>query len=79
MDRPHDLTRDLTDEEREALRANCYRPVEVWSLDLNQPAVLQQFQSELRLIAEADREEGMAEVLDAFNAQLLENEPDYKW
>lgn len=75
MDRPH----ELTDEEREALRADGYRPVEVWSLDLSRPAVLRRFQSELRLIAEADREEGMAEVLDAFNAQLLENEPDYEW
>lgn len=80
MERPHGPARyELTDEEREALRADGFRSSEVWTLNLRDPAVLERYRADLRRVAVADRAERMDDVLDAFNAQLLAGEPDYEW
>ena len=82
MDRPYDATsgtRNLTDEERETMRAEGYRPVEIWVPDLSSPIVREQWRDGARRIAEADRREGMDDVLNAINDDLLASEPDYDW
>ena len=71
--------RQLTDEERQALRDQGYRPVEVWVLDLDNPKIVAELREEARRIAEADRRTGMDKVLEAYAADLLAHEPDYEW
>lgn len=73
------LIRTLTDEERERLHTEGYRPVETWVLDLDDPKIIAELREEARLIAESDRRTGMDKVLEAYAADLLAHEPDYEW
>lgn len=72
MGRPQALTED----KRQKLLAEGYRPVEVWVLDTSNPKVLEELLEEARQIAEADRRENMDKVLDAFAAEVVASIPD---
>ena len=55
MDRPTALTpHDLTDAERDDLRALGYRPVEVWVRDRSDPAYRAEAERQSRAAAQAD-------------------------
>jgi len=69
----------LTEKERQALRENGYRPVEIWVPDLDDPKILAEIREEARRIAEADRREQMDKVLEASAAELVARDPDYEW
>jgi len=71
--------RKLTPQQREALRNQGYRPVEVWVPNLEDPKVIAELREEARRIAESDRRTGMDKVLEAYAADLLAREPDYEW
>ena len=71
--------RKLTEEERQALRDQGYRPVEMWVLNLDDPKIVAELREEARRIAASDRSSGMNEVLEAHAADLLADEPDYEW
>lgn len=66
MDRPT----ELTDEDREALRADGFRPVEIWIRPSAEGARLEAAVAEMRLIANA---EDVAD-LDLFMNDCLEDE-----
>ena len=70
MDRPY----DLTDEEREALRADGYKPVEIWVPDLDDPTVRERWRAGARRVAETDRREGMDEMLGDMLDDFMEEE-----
>ena len=57
MDRPH----ELTDDERDELRARGYRPVEIWVRDRNDPTYLAEAARQSRAAAEADSEDDVME------------------
>lgn len=71
--------RELSDEERRRLLAEGYEPVEMWVLDTKNSKVLEEIRQEARLIAEADRREGIDAALEAFAADILARERDYEW
>ena len=73
------VQRPLTNEQRQKLLAEGYKPVEVWVLDMENPRVREEIKAEVRLIAEADRTSGSAKELEAYADQLLAEEPDYEW
>jgi hypothetical protein len=74
-----DPARKMTPEERQALLDQGYRPVEIWVPDLKNPKVIAEIREEAHRIAEADRREGMDQVLEAYAADLIGREPDYEW
>lgn len=53
-----------TDEEREQLRAQGFRPVEHWLPDLSNPEVLAQLRREAKLMAEHPQNAELDEWLD---------------
>ena len=65
--------KELTEEERRALLAKGYRPVEVWVLDTDDPAVREDIRRQCAAINKADEEDDIEEWLEAVHA--LE-EPD---
>ena len=66
--------RELTGEERAALLAKGYKPVEVWVPDWDSPTFVAEIEEECRQIRESDRKSGMNETLDAF---LIDNWNDF--
>lgn len=69
----------LSEQERQALHDQGYRPVEMWVLDLGDPKIVAELREEARRIAESDRLTGMDKVLEAYAADLLAREPNYEW
>ena len=65
--------RELTEEERQKLLAEGYRPVEVWLPDLWSDEVWKQIEEDCRLIRESDRRTGMMKTLDAFAKDLWDD------
>lgn len=47
--------KELTDEQRAALKALGYRPVELWIIDREDEAYLQEVNRQMNAVAEADR------------------------
>lgn len=64
---------ELTDEERQKLIADGYRPVEVWIKDTSTDEFWQQIEDDCRHIRESDRRSHMDKVLDAFVADNWDN------
>lgn len=50
--------RELTEEERQELLSQGFRPVEMWVPDLSQPRVREQLVKELKAIRELDARSG---------------------
>ncbi len=65
--------RELTDEERQKLIADGYRPVEVWVLDMENPDVIERIRRECELIRESDRRNGELEYLDEVVSDLWDD------
>lgn len=59
MDRPH----ELTDNERDELKARGYRRVELWVPDLDDPAARAHWLEGARAASEADTREGLDDLL----------------
>jgi len=62
--------RELTEEERERLQRQGFRPVEVWVLDVNNPAVKEMIREEGEAIRQADRADDIDAFLDYANNAL---------
>jgi hypothetical protein len=58
--------RELTEEERQKLLAEGYRPVEVWVLDQSTPEFQKELERMCAEIRESDRRSEMSKTLDAF-------------
>lgn len=65
--------RELTEEERQKLLADGFRPVEIWVPDIWSDEFWKQIEEDCRLIREADRRENMSEVLDEFARDLWDD------
>lgn len=65
--------KELTEKEKAELLAAGYRPVEVWLPDLWSDQLWKQIEDDCRLIREADRQEGMMKMLDAFAKDLWDD------
>lgn len=57
--------RELTQQEREELLAQGYRPIEIWVPDLENEAIRERLQEEIRRIVEADEKEGVSDWIEA--------------
>lgn len=66
--------RGLTEEERQALLAKGYRPVEMWLPDLSDPNVYALAEAEAKRIAAADQEEDITEWIEAVQKDMWEGE-----
>jgi hypothetical protein len=66
--------RELTEEERQALLAKGYRPVEMWLPDLSDPNVYALAEAEAKRIAAADQEEDITEWIEAVQKDMWEGE-----
>ena len=62
--------RELTEEEKQKLIAEGYKPVEVWLPDLWSDELWKEIEEECRQIRESDRRSGMLKTLDAFAEDL---------
>lgn len=62
--------RELTEEEKQKLMSEGYRPFEVWLPDLWSEELWKQIEEDCRLIRESDRRTGMMKTLDAFAEDL---------
>jgi hypothetical protein len=65
--------RELTEEERQKLIADGYRPVEVWVLDMENPDVIERIRRECEMIRESDRRNGELEYLDEVVSDLWDD------
>jgi hypothetical protein len=65
--------RELTEEERQKLIAEGYKPVEVWLPDLWSDELWRQIEEDCKLIRESDRRSGMLKTLDAFAEDLWDD------
>lgn len=68
--------RELTQEERQKLIEEGYRPVELWVLDWDNPQVRERIERECQLIREADRRTGELARLDEVTADLWDDFAD---
>ncbi len=66
--------RELSEEERQALLARGYRPVEMWIPDLSDPNVYALAEAEAKRIAVADQEEDITEWIEAVQKDMWEGE-----
>jgi hypothetical protein len=66
--------RELTDEERQKLIAEGYRPVEMWVPDMSDPEVLARADAEAKRIAVADQEEDIMDWIEAVQKDMWEGE-----
>lgn len=75
MDRPPDLPHHepLTDERREELRAQGYKPVEVWVRDESDPAFLEEAARQSRSAAHADTEDRVMDWIEAASAEMWDD------
>jgi hypothetical protein len=58
--------RELTEQGRQKLIAEGYRPVEVWVLDQSTPEFQRELERMCREIRESDQRSDMSKTLDAF-------------
>jgi len=65
--------KELSEEERQQLLAEGYRPIEIWLPDVWSDEFWKQVNEDCRLIRESDRREDMDEVLDAFARDLWDD------
>ncbi|MCG6115496.1 MAG: antitoxin MazE family protein [Mesorhizobium sp.] len=65
--------KELSEEERQQLLAEGYRPIEIWLPDVWSDEFWKQMNEDCRLIRESDRRENMDEVLDAFARDLWDD------
>ena len=65
--------KELSEEERQQLLAQGYRPIEIWLPDVWSDEFWKQMNEDCRLIRESDRREDMDEVLDAFARDLWDD------
>ncbi len=65
--------KELSEEERQQLLAEGYRPIEIWLPDIWSDEFWKQMDEDCRLIRESDRREDMDEVLDAFSRDLWDD------
>ena len=61
-------TAERVREHRRKLRARGLKPVQIWLPDVSDPEFAQEASRQSRLVAAADRSEGIMEWLDAVNA-----------
>jgi hypothetical protein len=66
--------RELTIEERQKLLSEGYKPMEIWVPDLSDPAILARAEAEAKRIAAADREEDIADWIEAVQKDMWEGE-----
>ena len=66
--------KELSEEERQELLANGYRPVEVWVPDLSDPAIHARAEAEAKRIALTDQEEDIMEWIEAVQQDMWEGE-----
>jgi len=66
--------KELTEEEREKLLADGFRPVEVWAPDLSDPSTYALAEAEARRIALADQEEDIMDWIEAVQKDMWEGE-----
>jgi hypothetical protein len=64
---------------RAKLRAQGLRPVQIWVPDTSDPAFIAEAQRQMKIISRCREEKEIMEALDATYAEVMENEPDYKW
>lgn len=76
MDRPPDLPdhEPLTDERREELRAQGYRPVEVWVRDRTDPAYLAEAARQSCAAAQADESDDVMDWVAAVRGDPWDDE-----
>lgn len=67
--------KELTEEERQELIAQGYKPVEVWVLDWENPKVMARIKKECEAIKESDRRNGELEYLDEVTSDLWDDLP----
>jgi hypothetical protein len=67
--------RDLTEEERQQLMAEGFRPVEIWVPDFDNPKIQAQMRAEAEAIAESDRRSGELDRLDETVEDLWDDFP----
>ncbi len=60
--------RELTEEERQRLREQGLRPIEIWVPDLDAPGMAEELKRQAKAIAEADEKDGVFEWLAAIHA-----------
>lgn len=65
--------RELTEEERDRLRKQGFRPIEVWVLDKSNPAVRKMIRAEGEAIRAADEADEIATFLDDANEAIWDN------
>ncbi len=56
--------KELTDDEREALLAKGYRPVEIWVPDLDSPAMRDELRQQAQAVSHADEQDSVFEWLE---------------
>lgn len=66
---------ELSEEERQELLAQGYKPVEIWVLDMENPEVRARIEQECAAIRESDRRSGELEWLDEVVADLWDDRP----
>jgi t-SNARE complex subunit (syntaxin) len=67
--------RELTEDERQQLLADGYRPVEVWVPDFDSPIIQNRMRTEAKAIAEADRRSGELDRLEETVEDLWDDFP----
>lgn len=60
--------RELTDAEKEALRRQGFKPIEIWVPDLEAPGMAEELERQAIAIAEADEKDGIFDWLDSIHA-----------
>jgi hypothetical protein len=66
--------RELTEEEREQLLSQGYKPVEIWVPDLSDPHVLARADAEAKRTARADHDEDIMDWIEAVQKDMWEGE-----
>ncbi len=64
-------SKPLSAEEREAHKADGFRPVEIWVPDMDDPDVLSRWREGARQAAQADKRDGTNDFLDGVLEDLL--------
>jgi hypothetical protein len=65
---------ELTDEQKQQLRSEGFRPVEIWTPDFSDPVVYAQAVAEAKRIAFADSEEDILTWMEALQKDMWEGE-----
>jgi hypothetical protein len=60
--------RELTEKERQRLRKQGLRPIEIWVPDLDAPGMAEELERQAAAIAEADEKDGIFEWLEAVHS-----------